>query len=248
MIRGQGITSSPFHSITNLTMNRFRIKDLAEEERPREKFLLKGVASLSDAELLAILIGSGNQSETAVELSRRILKSVHDNLNELGKYDIKQLTSLFKGIGEVKAITIMAALELGKRRKLSEIIQRKKITNSEDVFQIFHPMFMDLPYEEFWILLLSRSNQVIEKIKISQGGVSETAVDIKLILKKALLALASGMILCHNHPSGNKKPSKTDDLLTGKIKEGAKLFDIAVLDHIIVCGDTYYSYGDEGRI
>ncbi len=229
-------------------MNRLRIKDLAEEDRPREKFLLKGISSLSDAELLAILIGSGNQTETAVELSRRILKSADDNLNELGKYDLKRLTSNFKGIGEAKAITIIAALELGKRRKISEIPQKRKITGSQDIYQIFYPLLIDLQHEEFWILLLSRSNHVINKIKISQGGVSETAVDVKLILKEAVLSLASGMILVHNHPSGNMRPSRPDDLLTQKIAEGARFLDIVVLDHIIICEKGYYSYGDEGRM
>ena len=227
---------------------RLSIKDWAEEDRPREKILLKGISTLSDAELLAILIGSGNAQETAVELAQRILFSAGNNLNNLGKFSINQLISGFKGIGEAKAISIVAAMELGKRRKYSEIINREQILCSQDIFEYFHPSLCDLYHEEFWILLLNRSNRIIDKTRISQGGVSETVVDNKLILKEAITHLASGIILCHNHPSGNLRPSKSDDLITKKIKDGAKLLDILVLDHIIICNNKYYSYADEGRL
>ena len=230
------------------TTNKLSIKDWAEEDRPREKILLKGISALSDAELLAILIGSGNTEESAVELSQRILFSADNNLNVLGKFSIKQLISGFKGIGEAKAISIVAAMELGKRRKYTEIINREQIRCSLDIFEYFHPMLCDLQYEEFWILALNRSNKIIDKIKISQGGVSQTLVDSKLILKEVLCRLASGVVLCHNHPSGNKKPSKDDDFLTKKIKECCKLFDVEILDHVIVADNDYYSYADECRL
>ncbi len=222
------------------------IKDWAVEDRPREKLLKKGVQNLSDAEIIAILIGSGSRNESAVELSKKILKSANNNLNELGKLNISDLTKM-KGIGEAKAITIIAALELGRRRKVSEIITKKKITQSNDIFELFQPILGDLPHEEFWILLLNRSNRIIEKVKISQGGVSGTVIDTKLILKQAIEKLASSIILCHNHPSGNRNPSNADDAITEKLRNGASLLDIQVLDHIIVADVNYFSYADEGK-
>lgn len=223
------------------------IKEWAVEDRPREKLLKKGVQSLSDAEIIALLIGSGTKNETAVELSKKVLKSANNNLNELGKLNISDLTKM-KGIGEAKAITILAALELGRRRKISEIITKKKITRSNDIFELFQPIIGDLPHEEFWILLLNRSNNIIERIKISQGGVSGTVIDVKLILKQAIEKLASSVILCHNHPSGNKNPSKADDSITFKLKNAAELLDIQVLDHIIIANVDYFSYADEGKL
>jgi DNA repair protein RadC len=223
------------------------IKDWALEDRPREKLIKKGVHSLSDAEIIALLIGSGSRNETAVELSKKVLKSVNNNLNELGKLSVDDLIKM-KGIGEAKAITILAALELGKRRKISEIITKKKITQSKDIFELFQPILGDLPHEEFWILMLNRSNRIIEKIKISQGGVSGTVTDIKIILKQAIEKLASSVILCHNHPSGNKNPSKADDSITQKLKQGCEFLDIQVLDHIIIADLEYYSYADEGKL
>lgn len=228
-------------------MDKLSIKEWALEDRPREKMMLKGVGSLTDAELLAILIGSGNQNETAVALCRRILQSADNNLNLLGKYALDDLTK-FKGIGEAKAITIMAAMELGKRRKLAEIVQRDQVSGSQSVYEIFHPTLCDLPHEEFWVLLLNQANRVINKVKISQGGVAATSVDVKLILKSALLALSPAIILCHNHPSGNRQPSSADDNLTSKITRAALSMDIRVLDHLIVCDGHYYSYADEGKI
>ena len=233
--------------MTTIT-NKLSIKDWAEEDRPREKFLLKGISALSDAELLAIIIGSGNTEESAVELSQRILFSASNNLNVLGKFSIKQLISGFKGIGEAKAISIVAAMELGKRRKYAEIVNREQIRCSRDIFEYFHPMFCDLQHEEFWILALNRSNRIIDKIKISQGGVSQTVVDNKLIVKEALNRLASGIILCHNHPSGNKRPSGDDDFMTKQIVECCQMFEIYVFDHLVIANDDYFSYADEGRL
>lgn len=223
------------------------IKDWSVEDRPREKLLSKGISSLSDAELIAIIIGSGNRDESAVELSRRILVSVQNNLNELGKLTVDDLQK-YKGIGEAKAISIVAALELGRRRKLSEIIDRQKISTSRDIYEIFHSLLADLPHEEFWIVLLNRSNKIIDRIKISQGGIAGTVTDVRLILRTALEKLASAIILCHNHPSGNQKPSEADINITQKIKESGSLMDINLLDHIIITDGTYYSFADEGII
>lgn len=225
-----------------------KIKEWAEEDRPREKMLLKGIASLSDAELLAILIGSGNSRETAVQLSQRILNSVNNNLNALGKLSVKELMFKFKGIGKVKAITINAALELGKRRGNSDPVQRPVIHSSSDVYRIFYPLLCDLPHEELWIALTNRSSLVIEKVKISQGGISETSADLRIILKAAINALAAGIILCHNHPSGNPHPSRQDDLLTQHLRDAARLLEIQLLDHIVLADGSYYSYSDEGPL
>lgn len=227
---------------------KLNIKDLAEEDRPREKMLLKGVASLSDAELLGILIGSGNKDETAVELAQRILHSASNNLNQLGKLEIKDLIKNFKGIGEAKAITIVAALELGKRRKLAETIEQPQITSSKDVFNLFHPILGDLNYEEVWVLLVNRANKVLKKVQMSKGGVTGSIVDIKMVMREALDSLASGIILCHNHPSGNMTPSQEDDLITFKLREACKVMDISMLDHIIISDKSYYSYLDKGRL
>jgi len=226
---------------------KLNITDWAEEDRPREKLLAKGIGSLSDAELIAILIGSGNRDETAVELSKRILSSSKNNLNELGKLSIAELIK-FKGIGEAKAISIIAALELGKRRKSSEVIDKQIIQGSEDVYQIFHSILCDLTNEEFWILLLNKANKIIEKIKISGGGTSSTIVDVKIVAKNALEKLASSIILCHNHPSGRVEPSNEDIQITNQIKKAVSFFDIQLLDHIIVGDKNYYSFADEGII
>ncbi|WP_029904742.1 DNA repair protein RadC [Prevotella sp. 10(H)] len=227
---------------------KLNIKDWAEEDRPREKMLLKGVGALSDAELLGILIGSGNKNETAVELAQRILHSVSNNLNILGKQEIKDLVRNFNGIGEAKAITIAAAMELGKRRKLSEVMVQPQITSSESVYQIFHPILADLKHEEVWVLLLNRANKVLKKIQVSKGGVTGTVVDIRMIMKEAIDSLASAMILCHNHPSGNSNPSGDDDNITRRLKDAGMIMDILLLDHIIVCDHSYYSYMDNGKM
>lgn len=223
------------------------ITDWAPEDRPREKMMIKGAKSLSNAELLAILIGSGNIAETALELSQRILQSNGNDLNKLGKCSVEELCK-FKGIGKVKAIGIAAALEIGKRRKAATITQSKTVKTSKDVHDYFHPLLSDLPHEELWLLLINRANKIIEGRMISKGGISETTVDIRLILKPALELLASGIILCHNHPSGHLAPSKQDDLLTRKVKDAARMLDIDLLDHVIVADDLFFSYADEGRI
>jgi len=225
-----------------------KIKEWAEEDRPREKMMLQGAIALSNAELLAILIGSGNKEETAVQLSQRILNSVDNNLNALSKLNINDLIANFKGIGEARAITICAALELGKRRGTSLPVSKPGIHSSKDAYQLFHPLLCDLPHEELWIALISRSAKVIRKIKISQGGINETSADLRLILKAAINALAAGIILCHNHPSGSIRPSRQDDNLTTRLNNAAKLIEINLLDHIVLTDGNYYSYADEGKI
>jgi DNA repair protein RadC len=227
---------------------KLNIKDLAEEDRPREKMLLKGVDALSDAELLGILIGSGNKNETAVELAQRILLSVSNNLNTLGKQEIRDLIRNFNGIGEAKAITIAAAMELGRRRKLAEAAVQPQITSSEDAYRIFHPLLADLKHEEVWVLLLNRANKVLKKFQVSKGGITGTVTDIRMIMKEAIDSLASAMILCHNHPSGSTKPSREDDSITRRLKEAGQIMDICLCDHIIVCDHAYYSYMDEGKM
>jgi DNA repair protein RadC len=223
------------------------IKEWAVEDRPREKMLAKGIRSLSEAEMIAILIGSGNLDESAVELSRRILASVNNNLNELGKKTSNDLCK-FKGIGPAKAITIMAAMELGRRRKESEPDEKPKVITSADAAAIFKPLLSDLPHEEFWVLLLNRNNLMIDKMLVSQGGLSGTVIDVRIILKMALDKLACSIILCHNHPSGNLVPSEADKEITRKIKEAGKHMDIPVLDHLIIANDAYFSFTDEGLI
>lgn len=231
---------------TNKT--RLGIKDWAEDDRPREKLINKGVSTLSDAELLAILIGSGSRNETVVDLSQRILHSVNNNLNTLGKLTVKDLIKNFHGIGEAKAVTIIASLELGRRRKLATMDIEPQIKSSADVYTIMHPVLADLPHEEVWVLLLNKSNRIIKKHQASKGGISGTVIDIRIIMKEAIESLASGMILCHNHPSGNHQPSIEDDMQTTQLKEAGKIMDIRLLDHVIVCDHSYYSYGDEGRL
>jgi DNA repair protein RadC len=228
-------------------VERLRIKDWAIEDRPREKMMLKGVFSLSDAELLAILIGSGNKKETAVQLTQRILNTVSNNLGELGKLSVKELTA-FEGIGEAKAVTIAAAMELARRKSVAKPVEREVVRCSQDVFRIFDPVLCDLQHEELWIALTNRAAKVIEKVKISQGGAGETVADLRLILKAAIHTLCSGILLGHNHPSGNLQPSREDDLLTSNLEQAAKLMNIKVLDHIIIYDQTYYSYADEGRL
>jgi len=223
------------------------IKEWAVEDRPREKMLTKGVRSLSDAELIAILIGSGNLEETAVEVSRRILISVNNNINELGKKSIADLQK-FKGIGPAKAITIAASMELGRRRKETEPDEKPKIVTSSDVARIFKPLLSDLVHEEFWVLFLNRNNLVLDKLMVSQGGLTGTIIDVRIILKTALDKLACSLILCHNHPSGNLNPSEADKEITRKIKEAGKHMDIPVLDHLIIANDAYFSFADQGLI
>ncbi|TRX72674.1 DNA repair protein RadC [Carboxylicivirga sp. M1479] len=230
------------------TYQHLSIKEWALEDRPREKLLYKGLSSLSDAELLAILIGSGSTKESAVELSKKILRDCKNNLNALGKKTINDLKANYHGIGDAKAISIVASLELGRRRKLQEGEERSKVTGSHDVFDIMEPLLGDLPHEEFWVLMLNRSNKVIGKNKVSQGGISGTVIDVRLILKSAIDHLASSIILCHNHPSGNRQPSEADNKITNKMSEAGRIMDIPVLDHIIVTDNAYFSYADEGML
>jgi DNA repair protein RadC len=231
------------HPASSMKYEYLSIKNWSVEDRPREKLIKKGVSSLSNAELLAILLGSGTRNITAVELAKSILHQAENNLGTLGKTSLIELLKI-KGVGEAKAISILAALELGRRRNFSEPPEKSKITSSHDAFNVFQPLLGDLPHEEFWILLLNRSNKIIEKYRISQGGISGTVIDTRLILKKALDKLASGIILCHNHPSGNKKPSEADKSITYKIQKAAKVMDISLLDHIIVADKDYFSFAD----
>ncbi len=221
------------------------IKSWAEEDRPREKLMYKGKAALSEAELIAILIGSGTTDLSAVDVSRIIMHSVSNNLNELARLSVKDL-SKFKGIGEAKAITIVAALELGRRRKEQDRLQRRRITCSRDAYEELVPHLLDKPHEEFWILLLNRANEVLRPVQVSAGGVSGTVADPKMIFKFALEQLASGMILSHNHPSGNLMPSQADKDLTRRLRDAGKLLDIPVLDHLIFTDKAYFSFADEG--
>jgi len=223
------------------------MKDMSESDRPREKMLEHGKQVLSNAELVAILIGSGSRTESAVSLSQRILKSVNDDLNELGKLSLSQLMK-FKGIGEAKAVCITASLELGIRRQLKGIKEIPKVSSSQDAYQFIGPILADLEIEQFWILLLSRSNGIIAKRKISEGGVAGTVVDAKVIFKYAIDQLASSIILVHNHPSGNLSPSQQDRTLTKKLVEAGEVLSIKVLDHLIISNLGYTSFADEGWI
>jgi DNA repair protein RadC len=224
-----------------------KITEWAVEDRPREKLVQKGTASLSDAELLAILIGSGTRDKSAVDLGRELLGIVNNNLNSLGKLAITDLKKLH-GIGTARAVTIAAALELGRRRKLSEADDIPQIKCSGDVANIFQPLLSDLAHEEFWILFLNRSNKVINRMKLSQGGISGTVTDVRLVMKKAIEYLASGIIVCHNHPSGNLNPSESDTKITQKIKDAGNLMDIQLLDHLIISDRDYYSFADNGLL
>ncbi|MCX6274261.1 MAG: DNA repair protein RadC [Bacteroidetes bacterium] len=228
-------------------MEHITIKSWAEEDRPREKLMLKGKHVLSDAELIAILISSGNAEETAVELSKRILAGAENNLNELSRQSVHDLIK-YKGIGEAKAISIVAALELGRRRKTEDKLNRGQITTSKDAVDIFQPLLGDKAHEEFWILFLNRANHIIGKNQVSSGGMTGTVVDPKMIFKAALDAKAVSIILCHNHPSGNVRPSQQDIDLTKKIFAAGKLLEISVLDHVIVAQGSYYSFADEGMM
>ena len=230
-----------------MEQSNFSIKNWAEDDKPREKLMLKGKSVLTDAELIAILIGSGSRNETAVELSKRILSSVNHNLNALGKLSIKQLME-FKGIGEAKAITIIAALELGKRRREEETVQLEKITSSKSTFDIMQPIIGDLLHEEFWVIYLNNSNKVVYKTQLSKGGITGTIVDVRIVYKIALEHNATSLILAHNHPSGVLQPSEADIQVTRKLKQAGENLDIRVLDHLIVTENNYYSFADNGKI
>jgi DNA repair protein RadC len=221
------------------------IKSWAAEDRPREKLLMKGTSALSDTELIAILLRSGTSSMSAVDVAKNILQNVGNNLDELARLSVKDLMKI-KGIGEAKAITIVSALELGRRRKEAVTQEKQKLSSSIDAYDLIKGDLMDLTHEEFWVIMLNRSNRILKKNKISLGGVHGTVADPKIIFKAALEELASGIIVAHNHPSGNLTPSQQDIDLTKKLKESGKLLEIQLLDHLIVAGKNYYSFADEG--
>lgn len=221
------------------------IKSWAAEDRPREKLLQKGKSALTDAELVALLIGSGTGSLSAVEVSKQVLQSVSNNLHDLAKLSVKDLMKS-KGIGEAKAIAIVAAMELGRRRKEFETDAKPKVSGSREAYELVKGDLMDLPHEEFWVLLFNRANRLIKKKRVSEGGVSGTVADPKIIYKLALEELASGIIVVHNHPSGNLTASQSDISLTRKLKEAGQVLEIQLLDHLIVAGLKYFSFADEG--
>lgn len=222
----------------------FPIRHWSEDDRPREKLLERGAASLSDAELLAILLGSGSARESAVDLAKRILAHF-TGLNALGKSSAPQLLA-FKGIGPAKAVTLLAAMELTKRRKSESVPELTKITSSASVFSLMQPVLGELPHEEFWILYLNNSNKIIAKAQLSKGGITGTVVDVRLLYKNAIGHGATGIILCHNHPSGALSPSQADRDITKKIKSAGEHLDIKLLDHLIITEEHYYSFADEG--
>ena len=222
----------------------FPITNWSEDDKPREKLMLKGKSALSDAELIAILIGSGSRNESAVGLSKRILASVDNNLNALGKLTIQQLMN-FKGIGEAKAISIAAAMELGRRRRAEEAVELKKITSSKMIFELMQPIIGELPHEEFWVLYLNNSNKVLSKSRQGKGGITGTMVDVRLVFKTALELGATALILCHNHPSGTLIASDADKQITRKLKSAGQNLDIQILDHVIVTENGYFSFADE---
>ncbi|MBL4604386.1 MAG: DNA repair protein RadC [Flavobacteriaceae bacterium] len=228
-------------------MKKMTIKSWALDDRPREKLISKGKTTLSSAELIAILIGSGNKQESAVEVSKRILESVNHNINEFAKLSLEKLTA-FKGIGPAKAITIITALELGRRRQLEPSVEILKIESSEQAFKIMLPIIGDLPHEEFWVMYLNNSNKVLSKDQISKGGITGTFVDIRLLYKRALELSSVAVIICHNHPSGKNKPSLSDKQLTQKIKIAGESLDIKLLDHLIITEKSYFSFADNGEI
>jgi DNA repair protein RadC len=223
------------------------IKQWSEDDRPREKLIMKGKVVLSNAELLAVLIGSGNKRESAVDIAKNILDRVNQNLTELSRQTVNELTRT-NGIGAAKAVIIVAALELGNRKRTQDVLAREKVSGSRDVFELFQPELSEANYEEFWILLLNRANRIIRKMSISEGGISGTVADPKKIFKIGLEFNASSIILCHNHPSGNVQPSEADIKLTRKMKEAGTLLDLPVLDHLIIGGNSYYSFADEGMM
>jgi len=241
---------APAHQCLKRIMNEYNSHALttwAVEERPREKVMANGVQYLSDSELLAILLGSGTRNQTAVELARIILHSSGNNLQELGRQSIGELVRI-KGVGPAKAITLLAAMELGRRRAGMNHVEKMSVKSSETVFNLFHPLLGDLEHEEFWLLMLNRANRVLGRYKVSQGGLSGTVIDTRIILKKALDNLASSIIVCHNHPSGNMQPSDADVKITGKLKKAAEMLEIKLLDHVIIADKSYFSFADEGLI
>ena len=227
--------------LDKLTINRW-----AEEDRPREKLMSKGAQALTNAELLAILIGSGSDEDSAVSLMQKVLSAYGDSLDHVGRLSMEELCR-FRGIGPAKAVTILAACELGRRRAVEQP-ERRQIRSAAQVYDYFYPLMRDLAVEECHVLLLNQSARIIDSVRIGMGGLTETVVDVRLILREALLKRATSLILCHNHPSGNLRPSTHDDHLTRQVKEAALLLNIALLDHIIFTDEGYYSYADEGKL
>jgi DNA repair protein RadC len=223
------------------------IKSWAEDDRPREKLMLKGKIALSDAELIAILIGSGSRNESAVDLSKRILSSIDNNLNKLGKLSISDLQK-FKGIGDAKAISIITALELGRRRRIEDALELPEIKSSKAIFNMMQPLIGELQHEEFWIVYLNNSNKVLHKEQLSKGGLTGTLVDVRMVFKKGIELFSTSIILCHNHPSGKLQPSQADKSITSKLKLAGETLDIKVLDHIIITENAYFSFADENLI
>jgi DNA repair protein RadC len=223
------------------------IKQWAEEDRPREKLLLKGRSVLTDAELIAILIGSGTATMSAVDLAKHLLAETGNNLNALAQLSVKDLMK-FKGIGEAKAISIVSALELGRRRKSEEPARKNIIRSSKDIYEIMKPELLDLTVEEFWVLLLRRNNEVIRKVRVSSGGLAGTVVDVRVVFRHAMEDLASYIVMVHNHPSGNLAPSRQDEQLTNKFKQAGLLLDQPIIDHVIFTNDGYYSFADDGKL
>lgn len=224
------------------------IKTWAEEDRPREKLIQKGKQSLSDAELLAILLSTGSREESAVDLAKRILRETNNNLIELAKLSYKDLVIRFKGVGPAKAITLIASLELGNRKRVSGAVQREKISCSQDAFHVFASVIRDNIYEEFWMMMLNRANKIIAWKCISEGGISGTVADPRRIFKTAIDHSASAIILAHNHPSGNLRPSDADIKLTRKLRDGGQLLDLPIIDHLIIGDENYYSFADNGEL
>ena len=228
-------------------MKKLTIKSWAVEDRPREKLMLQGKEKLTDAELITILIGSGTKEESALELSKRILSSVNNDINQLASLTLEKLME-FKGIGEARAINIITALELGKRRHFTQVKQKPMIKSSKDVFRIIHPVIGELEHEEFWVLFLNNSNKVISKQQLSKGGITATMVDVRLLFKRAVELTSVSVIVCHNHPSGKLSPSNSDKQLTAKIKKAGNTLDIKLLDHLIITQKEYFSFADNGLI
>ncbi len=224
------------------------IREWSEEDRPREKMLLKGSSSLSDAELLAILIGSGNKNESAVDLAKRIMSECHHNLNELARLGVNDLQKKFKGIGAARAVAITAALELGRRRKTKEVIERTRIKSSSDLCELFEPQVVDLDYEEFWVALLDAGNRVLDIRRLTQGGIRHTVVDVQMLLKMAIEKSCTSVAVAHNHPSGQNIPSREDEKITQRIKIGCEAIGVRFIDHIIIARGKYYSFCDEGKL
>jgi len=223
------------------------LKSLAEDDRPREKFLLKGKSAVSDSELLAIIMGSGNREESAVELARRILNSVENNWHRLSHLSIKDLTK-FKGVGEAKAISIATALEIGNRKSQQEVLERQQISSSKDAFEILQPHLSDLQTEEFWAIFLNHQNKILYKTCLFRGGIASSVADVRVIFKTALEHFSTQIIVAHNHPAGSLKPSKEDISITQKIKEAGKLLDIELLDHLVLTQNNFFSFKDEGLL